>query len=167
MAELEKREVYACALAMPKPERPDCVEWVNEITRAIERCPEDEIYLIGHSLGGPAILRYLEKTDIKQIGGVVLVSSPSEKNSNRKIDSFFNTDFDFERIKSNCKKFSIIHGDNDPNVSISNAEHLSQMLDGKLIIVQNGGHLNGSAGWFKLPQCLESLVELMELNTKN
>ncbi|MBI4599005.1 alpha/beta hydrolase, partial [Candidatus Uhrbacteria bacterium] len=60
MAELEKQEIYACALSMPMPENPVCDEWVGEISRHIERNSDDKIYLVGHSLGVPAILRYLE-----------------------------------------------------------------------------------------------------------
>jgi predicted alpha/beta hydrolase family esterase len=162
MGELEKQEIYACALSMPTPENPVCAEWIDEISRHIERNTNDEIYLVGHSLGAPAILRYLESAQAKKIFGAVLVSGPSEKNGNRKIDSFLDKNFDFEKIKSNCKKFAIIHGDNDPNVPLDNAKFLSQNLNDELIIVENGGHLNSSAGWFKLPQCLEVLNKMMK-----
>ncbi|MBI4598629.1 alpha/beta hydrolase, partial [Candidatus Uhrbacteria bacterium] len=104
----------------------------------------------------------LESAQSKSISGAVLVSGPSEKNNNNKIDSFLDNNFDFEKIKSNCKKFSIIHGDNDSNVPIDNAKFLSQKLNGELIVVENGDHLNGSAGWFKLPQCLEVLNKMMK-----
>lgn len=162
MGELEKQEIYACALSMPMPENPVCAEWVDEVSRHIERNTNDEIYLVGHSLGAPAILRYLESAQAKKISGAVLVSGQSEKNNNRKIDSFLNKNFDFGKIKSNCKKFAIIHGDNDPNVPLDNAKFLSQKLNGELVIIENGGHLNGSAGWFKLPQCFKALNKMMK-----
>lgn len=147
---------------MPAPENPICKEWIDEISRHIERNGEDEIYLVGHSLGTPAVLRYLESSHAKSIYGAVLVSGPSEKNNNRKIDSFLDKNFDFEKIKAKCKTFSIIHGDNDPNVPLDNAKFLYQKLNGELIVVENGVHLNGSAGWFKLPQCLEALNKMMK-----
>jgi len=162
MGELEKQEIYTCALSMPTPENPVCGEWVDEISRHIERNTNNGIYLVGHSLGASAILRYLESAQAKPISGAVLVSGPSEKNDNRKIDSFLDKNFNFEKIKSNCKRFSIIHGDNDQNVPIDNAKFLSQKLNDELIIVENGGHLNGSDGWFKLPQCLEALNKIMK-----
>lgn len=162
MGELEKQKVYACALSIPTPENPVCDEWVGEISRQVERNSKDEIYLVGHSLGTPAILRYLESAQAKYIYGAVLVSGPSGKNNNRKIDSFLDKNFDLEKIKAKCKKFAVIHGDNDPNVALDNAKFLSQKLNGELIIVENGGHLNGSAGWFQLPQCLEALNEMMK-----
>ena len=162
MGELEKQEIYACALSMPTPENPICDEWVDEISRHIERNRKDEIYLVGHSLGTPAILRYLENAQANPISGAVLVSGPSEKNNNRKIDDFLEKNFNFEKIKSNCKEFYIIHGDDDPNVPLNNAEFLSQNLGGELIVIKNGGHLNGSSGWFNLPQCLTVLNKMMK-----
>lgn len=162
MAELEKQDIYACALSMPKPEEPVCDEWVEEIGRQVETNKNDDVYLVGRSLGVPAILRYLEKTEAKNIHGAVLVSGPSEKNNNRKIDSFLEQEFNFETVKSRCKNFSVIHGDNDPNVPLDNAKVLSGELNADLIIVEKGGHLNGSSGWIQLPQCLEALNKIMK-----
>lgn len=51
MGELEKHDIYACALSMPSPENPVCSEWIAEISQHIEQNKKDEIYLIGHSLG--------------------------------------------------------------------------------------------------------------------
>ena len=161
MTELGKQDIYTCALSMPDPENPVCAEWVEEISRHVEKNKDNEIYLIGHSLGASAILRYLESTQANTIYGAILVSSPSEKNQNRKIDNFLNKEFDFEKIKLHCKMFSIIHGDNDPSVPINNAKFLSEKLNGDLIIIKNGGHLNGSAGWLSLPQCLEALTKII------
>ena len=157
MRELEILDVYACALSMPNPDFPVCEEWTEEIARHVERNKNDEIYLIGHSLGVPAILRYLETaSETHNIKGVFLISGPSEKNSNPKVDSFLEKSFDFSAIKSKAVQFIVIHGDNDLKVPISNARFLSKELNGKLIIVPNGGHLNGPSGFVTLPQLLES-----------
>ncbi|MFH1162344.1 MAG: alpha/beta hydrolase [Candidatus Jorgensenbacteria bacterium] len=162
MAELEKRGIYACALSMPSPKKPICAEWVEEISRHIERNKNDEMYLVGHSLGTPAILRYLESAPAGlAIAGVVLVSGPIEKTETKEIDNFLDKPFDYESIKSKAKKFAIIHGDNDPCVPLNNAETLSKELGGELIIVKNGGHLSGRDGYFSLPQCLNALVRMM------
>ena len=161
MAGLEKQEVYACALSMPTPDTPICAEWVEEIARHINRNTNDEIYLVGHSLGVPAILRYLESAAARPIAGAILVAGPSEKVHNNKIDNFLDKNFDFIQIKTQCHKFSIIHGDNDTKVPLANAKFLSQQLNGDLIVVKDGGHLGGSDGWLTLPQCLESLNKMM------
>jgi uncharacterized protein len=161
MAELEKQDMYACALAMPTPDQPICKQWVEEISRHIEVSTNDEVYLVGHSLGGPAILRYLESEQGKLVAGAVLVSAPARKTINRSIDDFLEEEFDFAAIRSLCREFSVIHGDNDPNVPLDNAEYLADKLGAELVVVEGGGHLNGSAGWFELPQCLVALHRMI------
>lgn len=161
MAELEKKDIYACALSMPRPEMPKKSEWIEEIKRHVDINNKDEIYLIGHSLGVPAILRYLEEYSPSNISGVILVSGPVNSTNEEKIDDFMRDSFNFEVIKSKIKKTTVIHGDNDPLVPLSDAETISKKLDCKLMVVNNGKHLNGSAGFNELPKCLEALNEMM------
>ena len=163
MGELAKKDVYACALPMPNPDKPEKGEWIKTIKEAIG-VPNEEIFLVGHSLGVPAILRYLETLEKGQkIGGVVLVSGPVHLLSQgkyREIDNFIDKPFNFEHIKEICKKFCVIHGDNDNKVPFEHAIELSKNLDCNLISIPNGGHLNGSSGWYKLPELLESLEKM-------
>ncbi len=160
MGELEKIDIYACALSMVSPEKPVCADWVEEISWIVDKNKEDDIYLVGHSLGVPAILRFLEETKNK-VKGAVLVSGPMHFR-NKNIDEKFYKTFDFKKIKSKCKNFVVIHGDNDAFVALEDAESFSKELNGDLIIVKNGGHLNGGAGWFQLPQCLEALIKMLK-----
>ena len=161
MGKLEKRDVYACALSMPAPEAPQCAAWIEEIWHAVAQSQNrDEISLVGHSLGGPAVLRYLE-TAPKAIAGAILVSSPSERNDNPKIDSFMLPPFDLAALKSKAGKWVVIHGDDDPFVPTSNAKALASGLGAELIWVPGGKHLNGSAGFTELPQVLEALGRMM------
>lgn len=162
MGELEKRGVYACALAMPDPNNPSVEAWVQEIARHVESSPRDKVYLVGHSLGVPAILRYLETTKVKNVKGVVLVSGPFFKTTKKKVVEFLKQPFDCETIKSKVKRRVVIHGNDDKLVSPDQAAGLAEALDAKLVMIKNGGHLNGSAGWFKLPQCLKALEEMIE-----
>lgn len=161
MEELAKLDVYACALSMPKPQEPLLSEWVEEIARHVKENQNDEIYLVGHSLGVPAILHYIENTTVTNVMGSILVSGPVEMVNNRNIEEFLSSPFDFSTIKNKVKNFVIIHGDNDQNVPFSHAEILSKELGGELIKIENGRHLNGSSGWVKLPQCLDALVKMI------
>lgn len=165
MGELAKNDIWACSLAMPTPDAPVKNEWVKTISLAIQN-PNEEIFLIGHSLGVPAILRYLETLpENLKIGGAVFVSGPVfkiERSGYDEVNSFLEGSFDFEYIKNICNNFTVIHGDNDPMVNFSEGEYLSQKLSCKLISISNGKHLNGSAGWYKLPEALESLLKMIK-----
>lgn len=164
MRELDAQDIYACALPMPTPYTPIVSEWVKELERVIDS-PKETV-LVGHSLGAAAILRYLEVTK-DQILGAVLVSGPiemvehnSKGKSLEKMRNFFDTPFDFEKIKRQCGSFVIIHGDNDTVVPFSHAERLSEALEGKLVTVPNGLHLSGGAGWYELPDAREAVLSL-------
>lgn len=163
MSKLAEKDIYACALPMPTPFEPEKDKWIKTINEAVG-IPNEEIFLVGHSLGVPAVLRYLETlNENKKIGGAVLVSGPAfelKKAGYEKVNEFLNTPFNFEHIKSVCKNFIIIHGDNDKQVPFSDAEYLSKNLSCNLISIPNGNHLNGSAGWRELPQLLESLEKM-------
>jgi len=165
MGELAKKDIYACALPMPAPDKPKKDEWIKTIADSV-RVPTEKIFLVGHSLGVPAILRYLETLDKNQkIGGAVLVSGPIhvlEGDRYRAIDHFMDRPFNFGHIKKICKKFSVIHGDNDQNVPFRQAVELSKNLNCNLISIPNGGHLNGSSGWYKLPEALQELEKMFE-----
>jgi len=161
MTKLNEHDVWAYSLSMPNPEKPILKEWLDEIKRQIEKNKNDNIYLVGHSLGGTAILRYLEICDEKNIKGAILVSTPSEKNQLREIDNFLETDFDYETIKRQVKNIVVINGDDDPYVPTLSAKHVAQETDGKLILIPNGKHLNDSSGFRDLPECLNALLEMM------
>lgn len=79
--------------SMPTPEKPIWSEWVKEIGRHVEQNKKDQIYLVGHSLGVPAILRYLERTKSKNVKGAVLVSGPIYKTKKKAINNFFKNVF--------------------------------------------------------------------------
>ena len=161
MMELDKLDIYACSLPMPYPEAPVLSDWLEEIKRQVDIYPNDDIYLVGHSLGGTLILRYFEKYNDTNIKGVIILSARSEKFDSPKATTFFENDFDFNLIKSRIQNPVVIHGDNDPYVPVSNAERTAKELDGQLILIPNGQHLNNSAGFHVLPECLNALLEMI------
>lgn len=161
MRELAKQNVYTCALSMPSPEAPLLNDWMAEIKRYIDRDINDDVYLVGHSLGGTAILHYLEKFNSPNLKGVIMVSAPCNQNSNDKIKEFLNKDFDWSLIKNKIDNVVVIHGDNDPLVPLSDAQKISDELNGELIIIPNGGHLNGSSGFTELPEALSAISNMI------
>lgn len=164
MGELTKKDIYACALPMPNPEAPVKEEWIKTISNATGQ-PNEEIFLVGHSLGVPAILRYLETLSVGQkIGGAVLVSGPFsiiQKNGYECVNKFLENSFDFKHIKNVCNNFVVVHGSDDQMVSFNDAEQISKNLACELVSVPGGKHLNGSAGFYEVPQILSSLEKII------
>lgn len=165
--ELAKQNIESCVLSMPTPRYPIKDEWIENIKKNIGT-PNEDVFLIGHSLGASTILRYLETlSKDEKIGGAVLVSGaikyvqgPGDRYD--LLNKFLDQPFDFEKIKSVCKKFIVIHGIDDPIVEFSNAEEISERLSCELIFIPNGGHLNDKAGFTELQEVLDSLLKIIK-----
>jgi len=171
MAELAKKKISACALPMPNSKKPVVSKWIEEISHAVDNSPEDEIFLVGHSLGATAVLKYLEfLKENKKISGAILVSgliSPLEpENQNsiyRAIDSFVVSNVNFEEVKNKSEKFIVLHSTDDPAVPFSHAEVISKALDCKLVKVEKGGHffILSEPICYELPELLKILEEVL------
>ena len=61
LSELKKEGIYASALTLPTPGTPKLDQWLDEIDRHVSYNPDDEIYLVGFSIGVAAVLKFLEK----------------------------------------------------------------------------------------------------------
>jgi len=161
---LAEGDIYSCSLPMPKPDKPVVSEWIETIKNAVGE-PNEEIFLIGHSLGVPTILRYLETLPKNtRIGGALLVSGPLHPVVDKEyevINNFLTPSFNFPHIKDVCKNFVVLHGDDDPIVPIKEAEDLSFDLSCNLIIVPNGKHLSGHEGWYEFPQLLKAIKDII------
>lgn len=159
MRELAQQDIYACALSMPTPDAPVLSEWVAEIVRHIDRNPADEITLVGHSLGGAAILHYLQSASARIISSAVFVSTPCAPTGNPAISEFLASPFAWSRIREKAGRVSVVHGDNDPLVPLADAETIARELGGALTVIPNGQHLNGSAGFTELPELLPIILQ--------
>jgi len=162
MRELEKHDIYTCSLSMATSSAPILSDWLSEIKRHVDNNPNDDIYLVGHSLGGTTILRYLEQFSSSNLKGVVIASAPCHQNSNSKIADFLRTDFNWSVMKNKVQKVVVIQGDNDPYVPMADAEEIAKELGGELIIIPNGQHLNGSAGYTELPEVLSVIINIVK-----
>jgi predicted alpha/beta hydrolase family esterase len=142
-ARLEKLGHEVVVPDMPNTFHPKKEEWVKVIE---DFSPNENSILIGHSLGGVAILRYLEKTDRKTLR-CILIATPIRKLRSknydfRPIDNFFEPDFNWKKIKRNCKEFIIMNQNKDPWVPLQHGKDLANYLSSKLIIVEGSDHFD-------------------------
>ena len=61
--------------------------------------------------------------------------------------TFADKQFNWNKIKSNSKKFYVFHSDNDPYVPLEKAEDLAKKLGVNVILVKNAGHFNEKSGY--------------------
>lgn len=166
LRELAKHDIWAVAPAMPDTDNPQKNKWVAEIARQVGT-PDEGVVLVGHSLGVLAVLHYLESLKGgESVGGAVLVAGPFENLTSEKYDpmaNFFETTFDFSKIKNACKKFVVVHGENDDVVLFDDAEKFASALSCELVTVPNKKHLNENDDCYELPEALTALLSVISL----
>jgi len=143
--ELEARGFEVKVPAMPDTENPKMSEWLPALKEVIGE-PDEDLYLIGHSLGCATIMRYLETLpDDKKIGGVVFVAGFNENVGYDEIQSFFETTIDLQKVKTGSKNgFVAIHSDDDPHVDLKYADAFKNELGAEIIIKHNAKHFSGA-----------------------
>jgi len=137
---LEKLGIQVLVPDMPNTLTPAPAEWVQVIA---EFRPDENSVLIGHSLGGTAVLRYLEETD-KKIALVILIATPIQELGEgfEPIINFSKPDFDWHRIKRNCEKIVIMNQTKDGSVPLQHGKDLAEHTAGELIVVEGSNHFD-------------------------
>jgi len=163
--ELEKKGFQVEAPALPETELPKMERWVSKLQEVIGN-PNEELYLVGHSLGCATIMRYLETLrEDQKVGGVVFVAGFNENVGFDEIQNFFEIPIDLEKIKDRSKNgFVAIHSDDDPYVDLKYADVFKEKLGAEVIIKHNAKHFSGAIegeeSCVELPDVVESIEKL-------
>jgi uncharacterized protein len=146
--------------AMPNTDEPHIKPWINYLSTTVGK-PDEELSLVGHSIGCQTILRYLETlNDDEKIGEAVLVApwfglDNLEEEEKEIAKPWIETPIDFEKIQSKITKISAILSDDDPFVPL---EDTKDILIGKLgvspLILHKKGHMSAETGIKELPEIL-------------
>lgn len=123
---------------MPGGYFPKKEEWVKTIANFN---PDENWVLMGHSLGGVAILRYLEEK-VKPISQAILIATPYEPMQFKPIENFFGNEFDWKKIRKNCQKFDIVNESNDSIIPLEHGQKFAKNLKGKLHILSGYSHFH-------------------------
>jgi uncharacterized protein len=151
-------------LDMPDSEEPRLDKWLPFLQKEVI-VPDEELVLIGHSIGTVTIMRYLETLPAKtKVGKVILVAGFTDQLGFTELENFFDVRLDFSKIKDkSANGFVAIQSDNDPFVSEQYGKRLESELDARLIVKHNAGHMSGSADGedtcAELPEVIESLSQ--------
>ena len=167
--ELETRGFEVIVPQFPQPEEPRIVSWVSKV-REVVGVPDKDTYLIGHSMGCQAIIRFLEKLPEGAIvGGAIFVAGFLKRLTNLESDElvrdvvqeWLSAPIDLEKAKSHLLKSVAIFSDNDPYVPVDNRAEFEERLGSKIIIEHGRGHFSGSTGTKELPAVLDALREML------
>jgi hypothetical protein len=137
---LEKLGYGVTVPDMPNTLRPKKEEWVSVIK---DFNPDENSILIGHSLGGVAILRYLEAAD-RKVGKCILIATPIKKLGlgYEGIENFLEEDFDWDKVKGKARKLVIFNQTEDPAVPLQHGKDLANFINAELVIVNGNDHFD-------------------------
>lgn len=158
--EVKKKGFEFVAPRLPKIHDPVLDEWLEELEKTK---PDEETILVGHSRGGVAIMRWLEKLkEDKKVKKVILLAannpSVNEKNQRKDTHGFYELGpYNFEKIKTHCDDFVVIHSKNDPWVAFKSGEENAKGLNAKFKIYEDKFHFGKSLS--EVPEVLEEIEE--------
>jgi len=153
--------------AFPDPAGPRMEAWLARLREAAGE-PDEELYLIGHSLGCATIMRYLETLAAgEKTGGAVFVAGFDEDMGYEPMRNFFVKPFDWEKIKAGSQHgFVAIHSDDDPFVDLRYAEVFRARLGAAVIVKHGAKHFSaavqGEAACRRLPELIQSIEGLYD-----
>lgn len=162
--ELEKKGFQVFAPQMPNATLPKLDEWLTALRELIGQ-PDNDTYLVGHSLGCYTILKYLEQLpEGTKIGGVVMVAgfAGNLKHNIPVLSKFYASGLNWPSVKAHCSKFVAIGSERDDYVYIQSLDEFAEKLGAKTIINNDWEHFSGVEGITELPDVLNSLLEMAE-----
>lgn len=155
---------------MPNTHAPEICEWVEKLSQEIKVLNE-EVFFVGHSIGCQAILRYLEKQEIKKIGGLLLITpwcellpKALETEEDKKIAKpWLTIPIDFEKIKKFTNNITCIFSNNDYFVPLSQKDFFEEKLNANSLVVKNKGHISEEEHIKYLDEILISASKMLGL----
>ncbi|TSC68052.1 MAG: hypothetical protein G01um101472_169 [Parcubacteria group bacterium Gr01-1014_72] len=166
-AELVARGFEVFAPAMPNHAYPKISEWVSMLNDWVGE-PDEETFLVGHSIGCQTILRYLETVPNAKIGGAVFVAgwlSLQNLSSNeiKVAKPWLETAIDFGKLKTWARTFVALMSDNDQSVSLEQGIEFANKIGAKVILEKGKGHFTKADGVTALPSVLSALLAMSAL----
>ena len=137
---LEKLGYEVIVPDMPDTLHPKKEDWVKTIE---DFNPDKDSILIGHSLGGVAILRYLEMAN-KKIGKCIFIATPIKNlgPGYDGIENFLKSSFNWEKIREKAEKLVVFNQTEDPAVPLKHGKDLASFINAELVIVEGNDHFD-------------------------
>lgn len=125
---LQERLGEAYHVLSPGMPDPDYVLWKAQIANEIKAL-DGEVLLVGHSLGGSVLLKYLSEEGCKRtISGLFLVAAPHWGKDDNWQNEEYTLSNSFAAKLSHISKLFLYHSRHDPVVPLAHAQHYAKQL---------------------------------------
>lgn len=126
---------------MPNKTNAQYGEWKIWFEKIIEKL-DDNLILIGHSLGGSFLTKYLSENNLlRKIKALILVSTPHDDTDLPEPLAEFNIKLTLEKLSKQCPVIYLINSKDDPIIPESELEKYKKELpNAKVILFEDRGH---------------------------
>jgi uncharacterized protein len=113
---------------MPNPENPEYARWKAALTNIFANL-DNEVILIGHSLGGAVLLKYLSEMDVKPVvASLFLIASPYwGKEEDWQAEEYTLAE-NFTSNLPNISSIYLYHGTDDQVVPVTHIHHYTNKI---------------------------------------
>lgn len=114
--------------------------WFDKISPLLTK----ETILVGHSLGGIFLIKYLATHDIStRIIKTILISAPFDSTDVGTLADFSLDDINTERVLQNTGELHVFHSDDDMVVPCAHSQKYAEIFSGTRVhILTDRGHFN-------------------------
>jgi uncharacterized protein len=146
---------------LPTPNGQTVANWIDATTTQIPNLDQYDV-LIGHSCGASFLPHLILDQTLKPKTVVMVAAFSAElgfPNYDTLLQTFYLPDSFLKEARTyfnrNQIKPILFHGDNDPYIPLSQAQHIAAQLTAPLYIIKNGGHLNTEFGYTQFPDLID------------
>jgi hypothetical protein len=133
----------------PSTDFPKYDEWKEHWEELYASQIEDSSVLIGHSLGGSFLIRWISESNIS-VARLILVAPAPDDCDIEEIQSFFTQSWNVEILKQNVGEIILLGAENDSYIPFLKFEVLGKSLGATFRKCPGRGHLNNE----ELPEIL-------------
>lgn len=151
----ENYEVYQPQ--MPNKNNAKYLEW-KILFEKIIKLLDQEIILVGHSLGGIFLVKYLsENKTPKKIAGTFLVAAPFDDKDSEYTLPGFELSEDLSLFEKQSGKITIYHSKDDPVVPFVDLNKYAEKLkSARIVMFEDKGHFGQS----EFPEIVEDILKV-------
>ena len=165
----KENEIECDSPDFPDSETPKYEKWAEFFEKNLAKKVRKNSILVGHSLGGSFLLRFLSENNL-ECGQLILVAPAPNDSGLAAISNFLkkaknaaspdsNLVFNYEKICSQAGQISVFGGGKDEYISGTELENLAKNLDAEFHFFANSGHF-GQSGNEKPDGALEKLEKI-------
>ncbi len=146
-------------ISLPHYYQPKPSEWDHACDEEIEK--ENNITLIGHSLGCIQVLHFIEQHDLYHVKLILVSGFDEDVFTLAELSSFTEHPVDYHRLLPKISNATVISAMDDVIVPYPYTQTLARHLRAKFILMPKGDHFLDTDGITKLPIVYQELKEIL------